>query len=626
MIDFDGAKLYMHAMEMWRNKSFLIPDWKYITTMELDCSLLLAVPFYGLLHNIFLAFGISNMIMVCCYIIVIYMIFNYTPYRIHAFAAVNLVLMPYAYGMLAYFNMMFFNGSQYVIKVMLPLLFVLLLTIPVEKRRTKGTLILITFYFLLLFLTSMSSGVYVMFCGILPLLLYTGFDFLYHQEIKKYSKYHLSICIISFAAFLSGSLMGKMSGIAARGNILCLTKSENWQLNLHAILLGFFQALDCIPTQDIAVMSADGIIYLVKILLLSLLLIACICQLKYLFSPTADVNAERLLAILFPWNLLIMFFIDTRYSPANLTMEYRYYFIALVPLMLLLPMQIEKWIQHSSRIFHACISALTVISLLLLMIGCDKNIWKNREISQYADDICDYINSLEMETDSVFFIPDEETPEICRLLDPAHTYCGYNADAGLVIYDYYQSYIDRSSHGNHNLILVYEWETPDMYLPSYISSHYEKVGTVRWYDVYYSPVNFFDNVSGFSAFGNSIDFFFSPGYVTNGGISFINNWGELEVNGNGEEAVRSGEFTPVEGEYHIMLSYEITQEMQQDFCIGTMEIWNGDELVDAVTLLSGQKSATLDNIAVLNRSLNIRIKINDGISCRLQSLYFTKCS
>ena len=53
MIDYDGAKLYMHALEMCRNGSFFLPDWNYITTMELDCSLLLAVPFYALIHEPF---------------------------------------------------------------------------------------------------------------------------------------------------------------------------------------------------------------------------------------------------------------------------------------------------------------------------------------------------------------------------------------------------------------------------------------------------------------------------------------------------------------------------------------------------------------------------------------------
>lgn len=59
-------------------------------------------------------------------------------------------------------------------------------------------------------------------------------------------------------------------------------------------------------------------------------------------------------------------------------------------------------------------------------------------------------------------------PDVCpvapgsdrRILDPTRTYCGCNASDGLVVYDYYQSYLDRISHGDRNLLLVYEWESP----------------------------------------------------------------------------------------------------------------------------------------------------------------------
>lgn len=624
MIDYDGAKLYMHAMEMWKNRSFLLPDWKYITTMELDCSLLLALPFYAVSRDIFLAFGLSNLVMISSFVGIIYAIFCHTPYRRHAPAAVILVLTPYAYGMLEYFNMMFFNGAQYVIKVMLPLLFILLFTVPAGRRKRTGNLLLLLVYLLLLFLTSMSSGFYVMLCGILPLLLYTGFDFLYHRKSGKYGRYHLSIGIFSLTAFAAGCLAGRMSGIVARGNILFLTKPENWQLNLNAVFLGLFQALDVIPSQDIPALSPDGILYLLRMLLLFLLLAACASQICTLFCPRDMVNIECLLALLLPWNLLILLFIDTRYSPGNLTMEYRYYLIALIPLMLLLPMQIEKWTRRADHLFRSCLFALITVCLLLLTIGSDRRILENRESSLYANDICQYINGLSQNAESVFFIPDEKTPEICRLLDPARTYCGYNANDGLVIYDYYQSYIDRSSHGDPNLILVYEWETPDLYLPAYISSHYEKIGKVRWYDVYYSPVNLFDGISGFSPFRDTVDFFFSPGYTINAANSSVNDAGELEVNGNGEEAVCSGDLSPVSGTYDITLSYEGKKNGSQKRTIGVMEIWDHEEIIASAKIQSGQISATIENLSVADRTLSIHIRIDRDVSCYLKALHFTK--
>lgn len=626
MIDYDGAKLYKHAIEMWNNKALFLPGWKYITTMEFDCSLFIALPLYGLTHNIFFSFGIANILMVLFYITVVYVIFQRTPWREYTFLAVNLILIPYSSGMLDYFNMMFFNGAQYAIKVMVPLLLILLLTTENEKRTRPANIIFMVLYTFLLFLTSLSSGVYVMFCGVLPLILCSFLDFIQDGGFKKYTRYHILLCILTLFAFGFGTLSGKLAGINARGNLMLLTKTENWQSNFHAVLLGIFQVLDSIPTGDVAAVSSKGILYLMKIFLILLLLAACILQLKTIGKPSDKISPEPLLSILFPWNLAVLLFIDTRYNPANLTIEYRYYLIAVIPLMLLLPMQIGKWSEKLSPLYRRCLSVFICLSLLILCLGSGRNLWERREISLYVNDICDYIHQLDMETESVFFIPDEETPEMCRLLDESRTYCGYNPEnGGLVVYDYYQSYIDRSSHGDKNLIFVYNWETPDMYLPAYISSQYEKVGSVRWYDVYYSSSNLFDSISGFPDQSVSTDFFFSPGYGCNPSNSFINDYGELEVNGNGEETVTNGSFSEANGSFRIEIFYEGLSETQPGLSLGRMEIWNQDGVTAFADLPSGQNSVILDCQAD-KEALSLHITINEGISCKLKSLSFTRLS
>ncbi len=625
MIDYDGAKLYKHAIEMWNHKTLFIPDWKYITTMELDCSLLLALPFYALCRNIFLSFGIANILLIFTYVAVVYAIFQRTPYQKYAFLAVNLILIPYSSGMLEYFNMMFFNGAQYVLKVLIPLLFILLLTTEREKRKGIPNRILFILYTLLLFITSLSSGVYVMFCGIVPLILCGFLDFMMDGGFKKYNRYHIWLCFASFIAFGCGTLAGKIVGINARGNLMLLTKTENWQSNFHAVLLGIFQVLDSVPSGDIAAVSAKGLLYLAKIFLILLLLTVCILQIKDIWKPADSIDAKRFLAFLFPWNLAILLFIDSRYSPSNLTIEYRYFLIGILPLMILLPMQIGKWMENASVFCRRCVSLFICLGLLVLCAGSARNIWERREISLYVNDICSFIDSLDMETESVFFIPDEETPEMCRLLDETRTYCSYNPEhGGLVVYDYYQSYIDRSSHGDKNLIFVYNWETPDMYLPAYISVQYEKVGSVRWYDAYYAPINLFDSVSGFPSSSSSTDFFFSPGYVSNPSNSFINDNGELEVTGNGEESVSNGAFPEADGTYQIKLFYEESTETAPGVPIGIMELRNQNGVIASTELLSGQNSVISEDIVADNESLSLHIRIYEGISCRLESLHFTK--
>lgn len=626
MIDYDGAKLYKHAIEMWNNKTAVIPGWKYITTMELDCALLPAVFFYGICHNIFLSFGLSNIIMIFCYIAVIYTIFQRTKYREYAFLAICLVLVPYQTGMLEYFNMLFFNGAQYGIKVLLPLLFVLLLTTPEEKRKRPGNIVVLCIFALLLFITSLSSGVYVMFCGLFPIFLCMAAELVADGGMKKYKVWHFLLCGISIAAFLSGTIAARLIDVTARGNGMLLSKYQNMQLNVTACITGLFQVLNAIPGEDTMVLSLRGILFALRILLVLLLLFVCFYNMRKFFRPSAEINIKKLLSSLFLWNFAILIFADTRYSAENVTMEYRYYLIAFIPLMLVLALQIGEWMKDGSRLVKRCVSLLLLFCVITLTVGSDRSILENRGISQYVNDICAYINSMDQEVDSVFFVPDEETPEMCRLLDESHTYCGYSVENGngLVVYDYYQSYIDRSSHGDNNLLFVYNWETPDMYLPAYISGQYEKVGSVRWFDVYYSSVNLFDSISGFPLEdqSTSTDFFFSPGYVSNAEIASINDAGELAVTGNGAEAVSSAEFAPYEGGMEMELIYET--EAAAGSPAGVFEVWDAEGPVYSAEFQGGANSFVTENIDTGGKALTIHIKVSEGVTCRLQQINFRK--
>lgn len=59
-IDSDSAKLFVHAIEIWNNKSLFLPGWQYTTTLEIDSAMLLALPIYGICKNIYIAFAVSN--------------------------------------------------------------------------------------------------------------------------------------------------------------------------------------------------------------------------------------------------------------------------------------------------------------------------------------------------------------------------------------------------------------------------------------------------------------------------------------------------------------------------------------------------------------------------------------
>lgn len=135
-LDCDTGKLFNHIAEIWRQKQLILPGWLYFTTLEWDCSSVLALPFYAATRDIVLSFGLANIVFLICFIAVIFFLFQ-GENCIYPLLCANLLLIPYRIGMLDYYNMLFFGGSQYIIKVMLPLMLVGLL-LAVEAKICGG--------------------------------------------------------------------------------------------------------------------------------------------------------------------------------------------------------------------------------------------------------------------------------------------------------------------------------------------------------------------------------------------------------------------------------------------------------------------------------------------------------
>ncbi|MDE6420391.1 MAG: hypothetical protein K2K87_07675, partial [Lachnospiraceae bacterium] len=174
-IDYDSAKLFVHALEICKHHNFIIDGWKYITTAEFDCSLLFAVPFYYLTGDIYVSFALSNMVFLALWIWTIFRLFAGRTCGIEcALLALDMILIPYGLGMLEYFNMLFFNGGQYVVKALCPLMLIAFLIGGERKKWVSGVYAVICA--LLLLITTVSSGSYVFVSALIPILGWTLYE------------------------------------------------------------------------------------------------------------------------------------------------------------------------------------------------------------------------------------------------------------------------------------------------------------------------------------------------------------------------------------------------------------------------------------------------------------------
>ena len=93
-LDCDNGKLFTHIMHMWTEKTFVLKDWYYSTTLEWDCSALFAVFFYGLTGNIYVACSLSNAILLLIFLAAVFYLFR-GKNILYPLLCANLLCIPY---------------------------------------------------------------------------------------------------------------------------------------------------------------------------------------------------------------------------------------------------------------------------------------------------------------------------------------------------------------------------------------------------------------------------------------------------------------------------------------------------------------------------------------------------
>lgn len=183
LVDSDAAKLYTHMEAIWESRTLFVPDWNYITTMEADCALLMALPFYAITGDLFISFACADVVVI---LILVAMTFGLIARILPDKEKVVrggvlgslLILAPYSVGVLQYSNMLYLSGAQYCMKVVLPMMLIFLLLEKNPEKPKQISWCMLMLYLAGIWLTATSSGIYVAAMGLAPILLYYLFGWL----------------------------------------------------------------------------------------------------------------------------------------------------------------------------------------------------------------------------------------------------------------------------------------------------------------------------------------------------------------------------------------------------------------------------------------------------------------
>lgn len=613
-LDGDAAKVYAHLRGIWESGTLLVPDWQYITTMELDCALLPALPFYGLTHDPVLACHLADLVMIGCWVGVILLLFRRLGEPVqYGCLACLLVLLPYEFAMLGYWNMMFLNAAQYGFKVLLPLLLTALL-LDARHRPSASAWVLLGLYLAGVLCTSFSSGVYVAGCGLAPVLAAAGWKWLRGRiSLTLYR----GCCVGgTLAAALAGLGLNAALDIQTRGNAMNLVTADKLWDNAGRCLAAFFRLFGAAPGSSVAVLSAAGVSALLRMLLAAALVAGVFCLPRALAAGGLLPEGAVFLGTIFWWNLAVLLLTDTTYGDPFF--EYRYHLMGAVPLLLLLALWAQRWPGLRPARLRAAAALGGSLLVAVLAVVCDADALKAIRTStgneaQYA--LCQAVEQMEGVED-VFVEYNAGGAEICAALDGDHRYIIYMANMhSTLTYDGYLADTDATAYQGPALLALPAGAKLEDNIQSYLAGAFRYVSTVGGYDLYRcDTAPLLDGAVGLDFGTQGLDYCDSYEYQYLGTMDerrhlLTDPIGGTVVERRGLNLCRTASIT---------LEYTVTAGEGQ---VGSLELWQNDKCLATAPLESGGSTAVLTDLPA-GEGYTLRVTMNPDTTADLGTIRF----
>lgn len=455
-LDNDNSMLFNHVVEIWRQKTILLPEWNYLTTLEWDCSSVLALPFFAITHNTLLSFGLSNIVFLICFLGIIFFLFKGED-SLYPLLCANLLIIPFRTGMLDYYNMLFFGGAQYIIKVSVPLLLTgLLLYInnrPKEPIRVS-VVFLSAIYLGFLLLCAMSSGIYVAICGIFPVFsVYMMYKFFRWERVPRSIIFlALSSLVLIFGGWkINITVMG-----GARGNGMTFCSIHQMLASISTCFFGLFELYGATTESfDLPVLSMKGIQLLAKYALTTVMLVSGIgCIIRYIIHPK-NIYREKSLRVLlllsiFVWNILVLIISFPR--GGSTTYEYRYHLIGSLPLMCVMGILLIDTIKKLQVKQQTCIYAAGYLAILFLCVVSYKDLYSGEDPNTDLKELCSYTKTLDVE--QVYLFEEFHDSNISRVIDDTSSYIYLSNDGKTWVDNYYSRYAGTPMQTSNVVVVV----------------------------------------------------------------------------------------------------------------------------------------------------------------------------
>lgn len=635
-LGYDSSANFLQVIEIWKQKTLLLDNFSYQSTLAFDYPVLFAVPLYGLLGNVFTAYGIANLFVLSLLIAVSLGLLR----RMNVSTRAKLFfyvcfLTPYIAGAdganpLGYFYMMFTTMAAYSFRTFI-ILFIWLLFIDWDKKEEKNRKRLIALSILctlLCILTGSASGYFVLIFGIAPVVFFYLVRCLKtkHWVLRSYSS--AGFLVISIVATLAGKMITKyvlhFEGLDDRTTWVSI--SDFWG-NLTSIFGGYLKLLGVLPLSgnNVQIISASGICYGFRLVLAALFLIGGMISLINTWKESFD-SAQGVVSCGIIANILILALVYSLYGAT--IFEERYLIVSFISLLFLF----SSW---SDYIFQGNNSPLKVgvcFSLFVSIVVTNFSSYVFFIEGKNDHTVYEAISNSVRQIGNVAYVTDDLglMARNIRCIDNEVIY-KLAFDPNMIVPHHWGDYTYYDENGEYDGPTALLTTAEDFNeLPEYLKNAYKPYTQIEGTNilVYKSENNLIDFTSGITDCSKNIDFPYTRGICTGESGQIEPNDGSLVTDGT-EGYVIWGPYTPVkEGRYNFKVNYQVLNAPKEADSVGYFDVAVNVVTIAGVELDYNKTSVTISNVmfdeAYEGGQLEYRVYENEGVILKIRSFEIEK--
>ncbi len=590
MADFDASSGMVQIAEIWRQKTLLIEGWEYQTTVGWDIPLIFAVPLYGLTKNVFLSIGIVDNLFVLGFVAVIYDILKKSGIKTkNIFLTLMLFFTPYTLGQLGYVPMLFTSTASYAMKVMIPLLLIDLFVRFDAGKTWKSNWLPLVCFLGFSFISAVSSGVYMLICGIVPAALYLFIKAEYRNNLKVFLSKYAVLVGIGIVTYGVGIVVAGVIKVTNTTSGMMLLTAGEFASNALGCFAGIWELFGGIRSQfPPTIMSLEGIACLFCIMITALFLFVIGYYAVAVIKGKENRTMICIVLCIQLVNMCVLLLTDTTY--ASESFECRYHIVSMVPSILL-----------TGAFFHDMQFRLNVLCyrtlLLAVMVGViivsafqfdayDKQMKMSKvdQFSQIAQ------TAKEHDAGLIYVICHDDWSladgRILRVCDPEISVATVGTEWTGIGWGGSLKHFENANYKGKIMMMVHESETARLdavYMP-----RLQEVGHIANYKLYVAQENIVDCMTAFNGLGKkSVDFPYSTGNEMTG---VITSKGMLKADDKGGVVLKGTHIPPVEGSYEMTLQYRTPKEAMPGAVLGTFRVMdqNGN-VIGSQPIVAGEK-------------------------------------